>query len=293
MSCTLESQRDVRKKLYHDPWHRTKLGWLSPVDGDFVHEGRATLGDESYKTPNGAPSKPLRFRNPSNPNEYFLVEYRSPRAYDADLSDVAGIAIWHVTEDGHGQPFQAPASSFGDWTYAVGPDGPKGAHKLWHPSSGRFQLHWQNGDVLSAIFWVETHTYASNVLRWNPPSGRLPQAPAGCVIWPNCGGEVSVHCDNQYVDFMTLERLDRGVFQPVSSTSDTLTPPAVYLHDTPPAGADYEAYTVCATIDLTTACMPDSSPLLVTIDHTACPTGGGGGAGGDPGTGHWHGHVLQ
>jgi hypothetical protein len=117
-----------------------------------------------------------------------------------------------------------------------------------------------------------------------------PPTPSNCVIWPNCGDAVSVHCDNEAAASMSLVRL--GPTITVATTTDTLTPPAVYLSDpAAPTTQDLWIYHVCAfNADGLSACTSD---LLVTLDHTPCGTSGGGGGGTTGSGGGWHGHLLQ
>jgi M6 family metalloprotease-like protein len=102
---------DDKSIVYLDPWHRFKLGWVYPYAGPGFFYGNATdtgfyeTGDETWRDFYGLPSRPLILRNPDPAaNEYFLFEYRGGRGYDQNVADL-GLVIWHVKEDGHGNPY--------------------------------------------------------------------------------------------------------------------------------------------------------------------------------------------
>jgi hypothetical protein len=139
-----------------------------------------------------------------------------------------------------------------------------------------------------------------------------PPAPANCAFWAQCGGAVSVHCDNE-ADPLTLYRNDMGVPEPVASTSATATPPAVYLTDSSaPQSLAIGVYQVCA-VDAWQQSTCTGPPQSVTLDFSACSAPGsssasssgssgggssgggssGGGSSGGGSSGGWHGTVLE
>lgn len=181
MSCTLIFPPDAKQTVYHDPWHRYKLGWITPYDPGIFGTGSFELGDETWADFYGNKSRPAILRNPkAGSNEYYLFEYRSGRGYDANvgLTDGNGtyantgwgIVAWHVKEDGSGNVFNSATDAAGHHIYAVGPDNPVGGSQAWRPESGHFILRWEDGTNVPLSFYVEQPSNSANsqILHWSP-----------------------------------------------------------------------------------------------------------------------------
>jgi M6 family metalloprotease-like protein len=156
MSCTI-SWDDNPATVYHDPWHRSHLGWLTPYQSGCTSY---RLGDETNRT------SPAIYRNPSNANEYYLFEYRRPNGYDANVSD-SGIVAWHVSENADGSPYKGPNGDQpeGHAIYALSPDAKNGqkvgGSRAWKPTDNPFQLKWLDGSAVGYTFSM-TSNGASN-----------------------------------------------------------------------------------------------------------------------------------
>ena len=162
---------DDKSIVYLDPWHRWKLGWISP--DNFLSlsgppqiglVGEAEIGDETWRDFWGTPSRPLILRNPNlNSNEYFLFEYRAASVdYDRNVADT-GLVVWHVKEDGNDGPYMGSKGDQpeGYAIYVISPDNDRGGSRAWHSTDGNFQLHWEDGTVLPLTFWVEEFPVSS------------------------------------------------------------------------------------------------------------------------------------
>src|SRR5262249_18132031 len=165
--------------VYLDAWHRVRLSWWVPGGTGL---SSMELGDESWRGFFDERSRPALFENPDpNAHEYYLFEYRGRRSYDQSVNDI-GIVVWHVREDGNGNPFQGPQNTLpeGDAIYAFSsdPSNAVGGSHAWHPSDGIFQLRWDDGSLLPLAFWVEDLPRSTNsqLLRWKtiPPDHQPP-----------------------------------------------------------------------------------------------------------------------
>jgi M6 family metalloprotease-like protein len=188
MSCTI-SFADNPATLYHDPWHRYKLGWVTPLDPGFPTGSSYEMGDESWSDGWGNRSRPAILRNSAPASyEYFLFEYRDQRGYDANVAS-AGIVAWHVREDANGNCFDNGGKDpQGHHVYAVGPDKPAGASQAWTPASGRFRLAWESGAQLPYVFWVteDARSFAAERLNWAPVPAGI-GAPTVRILSPSDG----------------------------------------------------------------------------------------------------------
>ncbi len=105
---------DERWTILPDAWHRTVLGWTRPrvvpsSGGCFYLDGAAKGGANAG--PNRAPlAIPI-----DGDKEFFLVEHRAQRGYDADFArspNASGVVVWHVKNDASGSPLNVPYSIF-------------------------------------------------------------------------------------------------------------------------------------------------------------------------------------
>jgi hypothetical protein len=168
----------------------------------------------------------------------------------------------------------------------------------WVDSSGNevgdkcnLQPSLYNGTTMIEQVWSNAQCGCAD----RQPQPAVPPAPTNCVIWPNCGGAVSAHCDNMAVDHFDLVRTWPDINPVVvARTTDTMTPPAVYLSDSSvPTDWGFVRYSVCARNILGKGNCTASA--LVGIDWSSCGTTGAGGGGTTTGgtTGGWHGVLMQ
>jgi M6 family metalloprotease-like protein len=178
MSCTEPAPPDFMDTLYHDPWHRSKLGWYTPTTPDVTRPegGSVLLGDETFLDPQGQHTAPARLSNPEPTGfaavEYYLFEFRAQHGHDASENS-AGIVAWHVSEDAAGDPWTGidRDQPEGHAIYAVSPDNPVGGSTAWTAAPGYFQLHWADGGTLPYTFWVEPRAGNAAVLHWTATPG--------------------------------------------------------------------------------------------------------------------------
>ncbi len=92
--CLMAYPIDEKRPQYVCGYLRRRAGWVDAVEaapGDYSLKAAAssTAGDTAA----------LIYRHPTRTNEYFIIENRNQSGYDADLP-CAGLAIWHVDENG-------------------------------------------------------------------------------------------------------------------------------------------------------------------------------------------------
>jgi len=74
-----------------DPWHKIKFGWLKPVE---IKEDALNVEISPVEMNN---ARVIKIVSPSNPKEYFLIEYRKKIGFDVSLPG-EGILVYHVDE---------------------------------------------------------------------------------------------------------------------------------------------------------------------------------------------------
>jgi M6 family metalloprotease-like protein len=184
MSCTLENPPDSRATIYHDAWHRLKLGWTlvnDPASGWASKDGSSILlSDNAWRSKDGQYSSPVMLMNDKPTGgaakEYYLFEYRGASGYDQNVSSI-GVVVWHVQEDSTGNAWRGQDGSQppGHAIYAVSSHNPKGGSRAWSADDGHFQLAWADGTVLPYTFWVGPPVGDSATLHWAPaPANNQP-----------------------------------------------------------------------------------------------------------------------
>lgn len=185
MSCTISSA-DNPRSVYLDPWHRKKLGWVFPYA---VGGNSYQMGDEFWTDFWGGKTRPAVFYPLFTHDEYYLFEFRGARSYDNGVAAI-GIAAWHVSEDGKGNP---AGSDYGSFIYSFSPirgksDPDVGGTGVWTPDNGRFQVKMKDGSYLPYSFWVEQpqNSPETMILHWDSaPANNAP--PSIQILQPKDG----------------------------------------------------------------------------------------------------------
>jgi len=84
--------RDGESPAHLSAWGKYTLGWISPLKINDLNDVDFTLAESSGK------AEAILYENPSNPQEYFIIENRNKRGFDA-YSPGTGLAIWHIDDD--------------------------------------------------------------------------------------------------------------------------------------------------------------------------------------------------
>lgn len=113
-TCAPNDAEDVHQTVHLDPWHKIQFGWLMPRAMPFNQRGTfpgASLELLAAGEATGRTSDPFAYIlvDPARgPDEYFIVEYRMRRWYDASVAvgtdTEGGLAVWHVTTDSNKRP---------------------------------------------------------------------------------------------------------------------------------------------------------------------------------------------
>ncbi len=117
MECTVGGARDAPDRtdqyVHLDPWHKLQFAWQEPRIADLAEP----FGCQSLRAPNTKPWIDERHRtillydSGRGTSEYFLLEYRNPRAdgggYDENVAET-GLAVWHVMTDSSGDLKEIP-----------------------------------------------------------------------------------------------------------------------------------------------------------------------------------------
>lgn len=74
---------------YYSAFERMSLGWMEPTDLEVKGTG---------KIPSIEKNRAFRLTNPNNSDEFYLLEYRSGKEWDAALPN-HGMLIWHIDYD--------------------------------------------------------------------------------------------------------------------------------------------------------------------------------------------------
>ncbi|MDF1555320.1 MAG: DUF5011 domain-containing protein [Deferrisomatales bacterium] len=88
--------RPEASRLHNQPahpgaWAKVELGWVTPT--------AIWTADEGFLLEPAALSPDARILyGDSEANEYFLLEHRSPKGYDAGFANSGGLLVWHVDE---------------------------------------------------------------------------------------------------------------------------------------------------------------------------------------------------
>lgn len=104
-----------RTRIYHlDPWHKCSLSWSEPRIRSLRAGGVAVL-PATQLTQADAPV--ILYDPLGDPNEFFMVEYRTPSSpvgngYDRNVAG-SGLVIWHVKQDGGKNPVYLADLSLG------------------------------------------------------------------------------------------------------------------------------------------------------------------------------------
>jgi hypothetical protein len=73
------------------PWEKIEVLWLEPIEID--RNGRYSLQDSETSSDVYV----IKKKFPSFGDEYFLIENRQPKLFDADLWN-GGLLIWHIDD---------------------------------------------------------------------------------------------------------------------------------------------------------------------------------------------------
>jgi M6 family metalloprotease-like protein len=198
MSCTITTP-DNPVSYYPDAWHRAKFGW---VDLTLAASGVTELGSELWRDHYNRGSRPAILRNPDNPKEYYLFEYRTGDGYDNGLSGL-GVVVWHIENDDN--------PNGGIALYAVSPPGPlsavpysvryeggvakflylpfkeKGGSRAWTDADGPFRLKWADGSLLPYVFSIEWPNVPDMAILRMEDASRDDQPPVVEIVRPADG----------------------------------------------------------------------------------------------------------
>ncbi len=83
--------RDGESPAHLSAWGKYTLGWIAPTKINGVNDSEIEVG-ESVNNPTA-----FLYENPSNPQEYFLIENRDQQGFDA-YAPGKGLAIWHIDD---------------------------------------------------------------------------------------------------------------------------------------------------------------------------------------------------
>jgi M6 family metalloprotease-like protein len=97
-----------RARIYHlDPWHKMALSWSEPRIRSLRAGGKEILSAAQLTQANA----PVILYDPlGDPNEYFMIEYRTPASpvgagFDRNVAG-SGLVIWHVRQDSGKNPVE-------------------------------------------------------------------------------------------------------------------------------------------------------------------------------------------
>ncbi len=92
--------RDGESPAHISAWGKYMLGWIDPIKVN----GTDLSDFELRESTNNAEA--ILFENPSNENEYFIVENKNQRGFDA-YTPGTGLLVWHIDDD-----IAAPGANF-------------------------------------------------------------------------------------------------------------------------------------------------------------------------------------
>jgi len=84
--------RDGESPAHISAWGKYTLGWISPQKINDINATNVNLSESSGN------AQALIYENPANAQEYFIIENRNQRGFDA-FTPGTGIAIWHIDDD--------------------------------------------------------------------------------------------------------------------------------------------------------------------------------------------------
>lgn len=156
MGGTMEGVEDRDTRYLLDPWHTMRLGWADPVVRPIhpaVPPGAARLLVPSAEG-RGIDPHPVVFFDPRRGyRESFLLEFRRPQSFDADVSST-GVALWYarttpqlgIIELPREVPGANPtwhSSATGSSLWVVGAsDGARGRSRFWAANNLEISPRW-------------------------------------------------------------------------------------------------------------------------------------------------------
>lgn len=168
MGATIEGGGpDLVHSFWLDPWHRNQLAWNDGVARDYELR---SMTDFAYSYPDTLPrGRAAYLRDSTRPNEYFIVEYRAPSGYDANVGD-SGLAVWYVKENAD-HSMQVTAYDGGSNLPGVvtyNPGGTHGAARFLHPSDSWVRLNWADGSFSGFMIDATDDHGGYQLFRWGP-----------------------------------------------------------------------------------------------------------------------------
>jgi hypothetical protein len=178
MGATIAHGPDVRETWDLDPWHKMRVGWLEPEVFSLADtpEGSAWLLESSAAT-----DRPIILYHPDRYDlsrkygEYFLIEHRTRKGYDADGRG-EGVAVWHVKNGSrgalHAVPGRVGCGEMGPALVYVGVD-----NSLHNPTLLQLQPHRGNGDFIRQrhgivpLRWYDGRDSGVRIQVTDPPAG--------------------------------------------------------------------------------------------------------------------------
>jgi hypothetical protein len=151
MSCALGAEDD-RRLVHIDPFVKMKLGWLRPTPITTATATCVRLRAADLPSLSGT-SRAYVVHDPARGSrEYFLLEYRVPRARSYDGIPDEGLAIWSVRINPVSKRLLEIPSYDGSGTDAAlfliprtgTPGEPTGSNGLWSRADGVATLRWRS-----------------------------------------------------------------------------------------------------------------------------------------------------
>ena len=117
MAGTISAREDDRTIYHLDPWHKIRLGWVTPraIPINLRAPGRSA----TLRVPQGTGYEPIVFYDPARgENEFIILEARNPGAggHDGGVAD-SGIALWYLKTQSNDALLNVPSEIL------AGPDG--------------------------------------------------------------------------------------------------------------------------------------------------------------------------
>lgn len=86
------ANRDGESPAHISAWGKYMLGWIDPVKVNDVDLSDYELNESASN------AEAILFENPSNKDEYFIVENKNQRGFDA-YTPGKGLVVWHIDDD--------------------------------------------------------------------------------------------------------------------------------------------------------------------------------------------------
>lgn len=220
MGATIYGVADNRQVYHLDPWHKMRLGWVTPRI-HAIHDPGASDFLTAVSSSGAAAIEgkrpilvydPRRYDVAARAGEFFLVEYRNPSLgfYDGNAAS-RGLVVWQVRSDATGGLSQiasltrpggtdASLNTFGATT------GVRGGNRAWTSAEGAVTLRYIDGtdagvrvragadSATSHSIWVEWSS--GGVVRPRVDGGSVSGIPGGYFnldgVFPVSFGSVSV-----------------------------------------------------------------------------------------------------